>query len=171
MIRPNGRYLVEPAPEGSRVTLNPHPEVRGMGRLAVVACTVAPLPPTPPAVTPGPTTVPSTESGCARAEEAADVERSNTYVDPHPLELDTASPEDVGLDPALLEVGAENAGQSKAIASMLVIRHGKLVFEVSTIGVSEIVIVGIADGSRTTMTRDVVPIWSPDGDWIVFGRS
>lgn len=31
MIRPNGRYLVEPAPEGSRVTLNPRPEVRGVG--------------------------------------------------------------------------------------------------------------------------------------------
>jgi Tol biopolymer transport system component/CubicO group peptidase (beta-lactamase class C family) len=61
--------------------------------------------------------------------EAADIERSNTYVDRHPLELATASPEDVGLDPALLEAGAENAGLSKAIASMLVIRHGKLVFE------------------------------------------
>jgi hypothetical protein len=33
MIRPNGRYLVEPAPEGSRVTLNPRPEVRGIGRI------------------------------------------------------------------------------------------------------------------------------------------
>ena len=33
MIRRDGRYLVEPAPEGSRVTLNPHPQVRGIGRL------------------------------------------------------------------------------------------------------------------------------------------
>jgi uncharacterized protein YndB with AHSA1/START domain len=33
MIRPNGRYLVAPAPEGSRVTLNPRPEVRGIGRI------------------------------------------------------------------------------------------------------------------------------------------
>ena len=33
MIRPNGRYLVELAPEGSRVTLNPRPEVRGIGRI------------------------------------------------------------------------------------------------------------------------------------------
>ena len=33
MIRPNGRYLVEPVPEGSRVTLNPRPEVRGIGRI------------------------------------------------------------------------------------------------------------------------------------------
>jgi ribosome-associated toxin RatA of RatAB toxin-antitoxin module len=33
MIRPSGRYLIEPAPEGSRVTLNPHPETRGVGRL------------------------------------------------------------------------------------------------------------------------------------------
>jgi uncharacterized protein YndB with AHSA1/START domain len=33
MIRPDGRYLVEPTSEGSRVTLNPRPEVRGIGRL------------------------------------------------------------------------------------------------------------------------------------------
>jgi uncharacterized protein YndB with AHSA1/START domain len=33
MIRPNGRYLVEPAPGGSRVTLNPHPQTRGLGSL------------------------------------------------------------------------------------------------------------------------------------------
>jgi uncharacterized protein YndB with AHSA1/START domain len=33
MIRPVGRYLVESAPEGSRVTLNPRPEVRGVGRI------------------------------------------------------------------------------------------------------------------------------------------
>ena len=33
MIRPSGRYLVEPAPEGTRVTLNPHPEARGLGKL------------------------------------------------------------------------------------------------------------------------------------------
>src|SRR5438045_3504937 len=26
MMRPTGRYLVEPAAEGSRITLNPHPE-------------------------------------------------------------------------------------------------------------------------------------------------
>ena len=33
MLRPDGRYLVEPTLEGSRVTLNPHPQVRGIGRL------------------------------------------------------------------------------------------------------------------------------------------
>jgi uncharacterized protein YndB with AHSA1/START domain len=33
MLRPSGRYLVEPATGGSRVTLNPHPEARGAGRL------------------------------------------------------------------------------------------------------------------------------------------
>lgn len=37
MIRPSGRYVIESAPEGSRVTLNPHPETRGIGRI------VAPL--------------------------------------------------------------------------------------------------------------------------------
>ena len=33
LLRPSGRYLVEPAPNGSRVTLNPHPEARGFGRV------------------------------------------------------------------------------------------------------------------------------------------
>jgi uncharacterized protein YndB with AHSA1/START domain len=33
MIRPSGSYMVEPAGDGSRVTLNPHPEARGVGRL------------------------------------------------------------------------------------------------------------------------------------------
>jgi carbon monoxide dehydrogenase subunit G len=33
MIRPSGRYLVEPAGEGTRVTLNPHPETRGPGSI------------------------------------------------------------------------------------------------------------------------------------------
>jgi uncharacterized protein YndB with AHSA1/START domain len=33
MIRPNGRYLVELEGTGTRVTLNPHPEARGLGSL------------------------------------------------------------------------------------------------------------------------------------------
>ncbi|SRR6266480_2458000 len=33
MIRPTGRYFVEPAQDGTRVTLNPHPDVRGIGRI------------------------------------------------------------------------------------------------------------------------------------------
>lgn len=33
MIRPSGRYLIEPAPGGARVTLNPHPQARGIGKL------------------------------------------------------------------------------------------------------------------------------------------
>ena len=33
IIRPSGRYLVEPATDGTRVTLNPHPEARGAGRM------------------------------------------------------------------------------------------------------------------------------------------
>jgi uncharacterized protein YndB with AHSA1/START domain len=33
MIRPSGRYLIEPAPEGARITLNPHPETRGLGKI------------------------------------------------------------------------------------------------------------------------------------------
>lgn len=33
MMRPSGRYVIEPAAEGSRVTLNPHPEARGLGKV------------------------------------------------------------------------------------------------------------------------------------------
>jgi uncharacterized protein YndB with AHSA1/START domain len=33
MIRPSGRYLVEAAAGGSKVTLNPHPEARGIGQM------------------------------------------------------------------------------------------------------------------------------------------
>ena len=33
MICPVGRYFVEPAPGGSRVTLNPRPDTRGIGRI------------------------------------------------------------------------------------------------------------------------------------------
>src|SRR5207253_6658751 len=33
MIRPTGRYRVEPAAGGTLVTLNPQPEVRGIGRI------------------------------------------------------------------------------------------------------------------------------------------
>ena len=33
MMRPSGRYLIEPAPDGARVTLNPHPQARGIGKL------------------------------------------------------------------------------------------------------------------------------------------
>lgn len=33
MITPKGTYLVEATPDGSRVTLNPHPEMHGFGKL------------------------------------------------------------------------------------------------------------------------------------------
>lgn len=33
MIRPSGGYLAEPAADGTRVTLNPHPEARGFGKV------------------------------------------------------------------------------------------------------------------------------------------
>lgn len=33
MIRPSGEYRVEPTPGGSKVTLDPHPEARGFGKV------------------------------------------------------------------------------------------------------------------------------------------
>lgn len=40
MIRPSGRYLIEAVAEGARVTLNPHPEARGIGRTLAPMITV-----------------------------------------------------------------------------------------------------------------------------------
>lgn len=52
-----------------------------------------------------------------------------TYTDSSPLAWRTAAPGEVGLDPARLEAAAVEAGLSDTVASLLVIRHGKLVFE------------------------------------------
>jgi len=52
-----------------------------------------------------------------------------TYVDPSPIAWEAAAPDEVGLDAARLEAAAIEAGLSETIASLLVIRHGKLVFE------------------------------------------
>ena len=54
---------------------------------------------------------------------------SVTYVDPSPIAWETAAPDEVGLDAARLEEAAVEAALSETIASLLVIRHGKLVFE------------------------------------------
>jgi CubicO group peptidase (beta-lactamase class C family)/GNAT superfamily N-acetyltransferase len=51
------------------------------------------------------------------------------YVDASPIAWETAAPGEMGLDAARLEAAADEAGLSDNLASMLVIRHGKLVFE------------------------------------------
>jgi CubicO group peptidase (beta-lactamase class C family) len=51
------------------------------------------------------------------------------YDDPTPLDWPTAAPEDVGLDAAALNQAADNAALSTEVRSLLVARHGKLVFE------------------------------------------
>jgi carbon monoxide dehydrogenase subunit G len=40
MVKPDGRYVVEPANGGTRVTLNPHPQARGLGRLMAPVMTL-----------------------------------------------------------------------------------------------------------------------------------
>ncbi len=52
-----------------------------------------------------------------------------TYVDPSPLAWQTSEPGEVDLDAARLQTAAVEAGLSETVASLLVIRHGKLVFE------------------------------------------
>jgi Tol biopolymer transport system component len=54
---------------------------------------------------------------------------SITYIDPSPLAWDTIEPSEAGLDRTRLEMAAVEAGLSETIASLLVIRHGKLAFE------------------------------------------
>ncbi len=52
-----------------------------------------------------------------------------SYTDPTLLEWEVGDPADVGLDQNLLEEAAANVALSRDVASMLVIRNGKLVFE------------------------------------------
>ena len=52
-----------------------------------------------------------------------------SYDDPTPLDWPTGTPAEVGLDEALLEAAADNVALSADVRSLLVVRHGKLVFE------------------------------------------
>ena len=52
-----------------------------------------------------------------------------SFHDPSPLDVPTGTPAEVGLDASLLETAATNAALSIDIRSLLVVRHGKLVFE------------------------------------------
>ena len=52
-----------------------------------------------------------------------------TYVDPGLLDWPTAEPGEVDMDPAVLEEAAEEVALSPVVASLLVARHGELVFE------------------------------------------
>ena len=52
-----------------------------------------------------------------------------SYADPTPLDWPTGTPAEVGLDESLLDAAADNAALSADVRSLLVVRHGKLVFE------------------------------------------
>ncbi len=52
-----------------------------------------------------------------------------SYDDPTPLDWPTGTPAEVGLDEELLEAAADNVALSADVRSLLVVRHGKLVFE------------------------------------------
>jgi hypothetical protein len=54
---------------------------------------------------------------------------NDTYVDQDIPAWEVASPAEVGLDAAELEAAAGNLALSEDVASLLVVRHGKLVFE------------------------------------------
>ncbi len=54
---------------------------------------------------------------------------NETYTDTAPLALATAEPAEVGLDDSRLRDAAENVALSPDVASLLVLRHGRLAFE------------------------------------------
>ncbi|MES2210056.1 MAG: serine hydrolase [Chloroflexota bacterium] len=105
-------------------------------RLTLVAALVAascatPNPPPTPTATPPPPAAVGTD--CARfapdpsGEFFGPVDAS--FHDPTPLDWDIAAPEDVGLDAAALDQAADNVALSAEVRSLLVARHGRLVFE------------------------------------------
>ena len=94
-----------------------------------------------PTVTPSPTAIatpaagPSISAGTDCAAFAPDPAGEFfspfdvSYDDPTPLDWPTGTLADAGLDESLLNVAADNAGLSTDLQSLLVVRHGKLVFE------------------------------------------
>jgi CubicO group peptidase (beta-lactamase class C family) len=92
--------------------------------MVAAACTGAP----DPGPVPGRTVDPG--AACTRAaERATDLGTHMSVADPHAVPWETAAPGDVGLDPEMLEAGAEDVALSKSVASLLVVRHGELVLE------------------------------------------
>ena len=102
----------------------------GVAALLAVSCTT-PTPTQSPTSTARPS--PSVGTNCsAFAPDPSDEFFTPTdvsYVDPAPLDWPTGSPADVGLDEALLNAAADNVALSADVRSLLVVRHGKLVFE------------------------------------------
>ena len=52
-----------------------------------------------------------------------------SYQDPTPLDWPTGTPTEAGLDESLLDAAADNVALSADVQSLLVVRHGRLVFE------------------------------------------
>jgi len=123
---------VAPGSSGRR----PLPAVPSRVRLTLVAallaasCATLNPPPGPTATPPPPASV---GTDCAAfAPDPSDEFFTPTdvsYDDPAPLDWPTAKPADVGLDESLFNAAADNVALSADVQSLLVVRHGKLVFE------------------------------------------
>jgi CubicO group peptidase (beta-lactamase class C family) len=105
-------------------------------RLTLVAALVAascatPKPPPISTATPPPPAAVGTDCAAfspdASGEFFAPVDVS--YEDPTPLDWPTGKPADVGLSESLLNAAADNVALSAEVRSLLVARHGKLVYE------------------------------------------
>ena len=118
------------ASSGSTGRLSSPMQVALAAALLVGSCTTS----TP---TPSPTAVPAPPSAARTDCSAFAPDPSDefftpvdiSYDDPTPLDWPTGTPADVGLDASLLDAAAGNVELSADVRSLLVVRHGKLVYE------------------------------------------
>jgi len=118
------------ASSGSTGRLSSPMQLALAAALLVGSCTTS----TP---TPSPTAVPAPPSAARTDCSAFAPDPSDefftpvdiSYDDPTPLDWPTGTPADVGLDASLLDAAAGNVELSADVRSLLVVRHGKLVYE------------------------------------------
>jgi CubicO group peptidase (beta-lactamase class C family) len=101
--------------------------------LLAASCSPAPTatPTLVPIASPGPSAAAITDCGAFTVDPSHEffTPTNVSYADPTPLGWPMGSPADVGLDAALLDAAADNVALSTDVQSLLVVRHGKLVFE------------------------------------------
>jgi CubicO group peptidase (beta-lactamase class C family) len=98
-----------------------------------LAAACAPAPTASPTAGPTGTPAPAVATDCG----AFTIDSTNefftppniSYDDPTPIEWATGSAADVALDEALIHGAADNVALSPDVQSLLIVRHGKLVFE------------------------------------------
>jgi Tol biopolymer transport system component/CubicO group peptidase (beta-lactamase class C family) len=75
-----------------------------------------------------------------------------SYQDPTSLDWPTGTPADAGLDASLLDAAADNVALSADVRSLLVVRHGRLVFERYFNGADATEALTIASASKSILS-------------------